>query len=410
MAYSNPVRLITDDPLRLLPLFACFFAAWDNHLALDSPRKDFFWTTLALLMNWYNFWNYIDPLNVLFERPVRWLSREEMRVRLAMRARLDHLRALPRRCITHLHISRFMWTTTKLLASLPMRPELTQEVIDLDSILNSHVLRLFERSSSFERAKRLYLSELAAFSCTLALFPARFVEDSQTFASLKSVEEAWLDLSTLHVTSPHKRHGLAPQAGWEVMLHHLLLNAVELLEEQWQLIPLPAHLSRLRLRFRITRWRTTFAFVLSSLALALCVARRTLIGKGYYWPLWDIPLLLLFKRTQPAPYLNLDSTVQAKGNQFVETATTAILDSRLAGVDVGNAAIQFIRLRAASVMMCEAETELHEVILEAVLVRDELKRCHARSWLVAPVELCDFSTFCNLFRLLPSYVVLYRHL
>ncbi|BGP69894.1 hypothetical protein NBRC10513v2_003240 [Rhodotorula toruloides] len=278
MAYSNPVRLITDDPLRLLPLFACFFAAWDNHLALDSPRKDFFWTTLALLMNWYNFWNYIDPLNVLFERPVRWLSREEMRVRLAMRG-----------------------------------------------------------------------------------------------------------------------HGLAPQAGWEVMLHHLLLNAVELLEEQWQLIPLPAHLSRLRLRFRITRWRTTFAFVLSSLALALCVARRTLIGKGYYWPLWDIPLLLLFKRTQPAPYLNLDSTVQAKGNQFVETATTAILDSRLAGVDVGNAAIQFIRLRAASVMMCEAETELHEVILEAVLAQ-------------APGKLCDFSTFCNLFRLLPSYVVLYRHL
>ncbi|BGP31492.1 hypothetical protein JCM10296v2_003257 [Rhodotorula toruloides] len=376
MACSNPVRLITDDPLRLVPLF----------------------TTLALLLNWYNFWNYVDPLNVFFERPVRWLSREEMRVRLALRARLDRLRALTRRCITHLRIRRFIWTTN-LLASLPMRPELTQEVIDLDAILNFHVLRLFERSSPFESAKRLYLSELAALSRSAALFPTRFVDDSQRFASLKSVENAWLGFIhssrdepaqaysvlryRIHLgpstAAPRAGQGLSSRNGWDLMHHQLLLNAADHLEEQWQLIPLPLHLSRLRIR--ITRWRATFALVF--LSLALCVARRTLVGEGYYWPIWEILLFLLFKCTQPAPYLNLDSTVQAKGDQSVVSATTAILNPRLARVDIGNAAIQFIRWRAASVMMCEAETELHEEILEAVLVRDELKRRHARGRLAA---------------------------
>ncbi|BGP07445.1 hypothetical protein JCM10049v2_003277 [Rhodotorula toruloides] len=390
MSYSsNPVRLITDDPLRLLPLFACLFAAWDNHLALDSPRKTLFWTTLALLLNWYNLWNYVDPLNVLLQRPVPWLSREEMKLRLALRARLDRLRALPRRCITHLRIRRFIWTT-KLVASLPMRPELTQEVVDLDSILNFHVLRLFERSSPFESAKRLYLSELTAFSRSLARFPTHFVEDSQRFASLESVENAWLGFIhssrdepaqaysvlryRIHLgpstAAPPAGQGLSLRNGWAMMQHQLLLNAVDHLEQQWQLVPLPLHLSHLR--FRITRWRAICALVF--LSLALCVARRTLIGEGYYWPIWETLLFLLFKRPQPAPDLNLDSTVQLKGDHFFETATTAILDPRLAQVDVGNAAIRFIRWRAASVMMCEAETELHEEILEAVLLRDELKR------------------------------------
>lgn len=65
---------------------------------------------------------------------------------------------------------------------------------------------------------------------------------------------------------------LGRRDGWALMLHQLLLNAQELLEEQWQISKVPKRL----FGYRLTRWAATIALIV--LSFVVCVARRVFIG------------------------------------------------------------------------------------------------------------------------------------
>ncbi|BGP61953.1 hypothetical protein NBRC10512_000143 [Rhodotorula toruloides] len=383
-------RLVTDDPLQLLVLFAWLIAYWDHILATGQRRVWLYSLTVAVTSSFGAVWSWVDPVHSNVQWLPSWTARKEMKLRIALKDRLNYLRALQIRSTSKLRRLQFVWRR-KRFAFLLTSPKLEHVLAKLDSELDFHIFRLFQCSLSSETAEELFLERLGDFADVMKAGGAGInfdhpAELSNAFETLDLVASAWRDF--LHSSqndlaqaysllryriqrgplSGSPPPGLGLRDGWGLMLHSLVLEAQNLLEERWRIVALPKRLCG----YPISRAKATAALIL--LSLVVCLARRIFIGSTFSWPIWEVVVFALFKHTQPASYFALDPTVEPHGICFLAASLAAILDPHLAAVDVSAAIIGLIRCRAVVLAADLAAADLHDAILYAVVARNELKQ------------------------------------